>query len=54
MPNSTLAVGSYKLAPKANYVLLNTELPEDDTLVAIEYFAIKPNLVFFDVRDLSR
>lgn len=47
----SLAPGTYISAPNHNYVLLNTELPEDDTVVAIEFYATAPDLVYLDVRD---
>ena len=32
---------------------MNTELPEDDNLIAIEYYATAPDYVFFDVSAIS-
>ena len=33
-----------------NYVLLNTELPEDDELIAIEFYGAIADSVYIDVR----
>ena len=49
----SLAFETYIAAPNHNYVLLNTELLEDDNLLSIEFFLSAPGQVYMDVSNSS-